>query len=80
MMNIYTNRTAKDTMRAAFLTHAKGVNEILIASPFYSYDILLKEILETNKNCLIRLIVRLGPATSPDALKNILSQEKVQIR
>lgn len=80
MMNIYTNRTPKDTMRAAFLTHAKGVNEILIASPFYSYDVLLKEILETNKDCLVRLIVRLGPATSPDALKTILSQEKVQIR
>lgn len=79
-MNLFTNRTAKDTVRVAFTTLAKGVNEILIASPFFSYDILLKEILETNKDCLIRLIVRLGPATSPDSLKNIISREKVQIR
>ena len=79
-MKLYTNRTAKDTVREAFRSYAHGVNEILIASPFFSYDALLKEILETNKTCLIRLVVRLGPATSPDALKTILSHEKVQIR
>lgn len=80
MISIYANRTPKDSIRDAFITLAKGVSDILIATPFFSYDSFLKQISQANKDCLVRLIVRLGPATSPDSLKTMLSQEKVQIR
>jgi len=79
-MSLFTNTTGKDTIRNAFYLFSPGVREILLASPFFSYPSLIEEILQINQNCLVRLIVRLGPATSPSALKKILLLDRMQIR
>lgn len=77
-MSLYTNSSGPDSVRNAFLTNITGINEIFIASPFFTDNSFLKELL---KQCtLIRLIVRLGPATSPNALKNVINEPNLQIR
>jgi phosphatidylserine/phosphatidylglycerophosphate/cardiolipin synthase-like enzyme len=77
-MTLYTNSTPKETVRNAFYNLSAGVKEIYLASPFFSYDSLIIELLE--RNILLRLIVRLGPRTSPGFLKKLINKEGIQIR
>ncbi len=77
-MTLYANCTGTDTVRYAFSKLSNGVGEIYLVSPFFTYDSLITELLE--KDILVRIIVRLGPRTSPDALKNLLSNDGIQIR
>ncbi|MBU4274107.1 MAG: phospholipase D family protein [Planctomycetes bacterium] len=79
-MTLYTNTTGKDSVRNAFFKHSQSVPELLIATPFFSYDEIIKETLKLNNECLVRMIVRLGPATSPEALQKIIDNNQVQIR
>ena len=79
-MTLYTNTSGKDSVRNAFYNHSQGVPEILIASPFFSYDEIFNDIFKLNNECLIRMIVRLGPATSPESLQKIIDNEQIQIR
>lgn len=77
-MNIYTNASPKDTVRNAFYNNLSGITEVSIASPFFSYSDLVDELL--NRGCFVQLIVRLGPATSPDALQRPINQKNIHIR
>ena len=77
-MNIYSNSSAKDVVRNGFYNNLKGCSEVLIATPFFSYSDLVEEVLKTD--CFVRLIVRLGPATSPDSLSRIIHHPNVHIR
>jgi len=77
-MNLYCNSSAKDIVRNGFYNNLKGCTEVFIASPFFSYSDLIEDILKTGS--FVRLIVRLGPATSPRALNSIISHPKVHIR
>lgn len=77
-MALYTNSTGRDSIRNAFYLHSYGVHEIYTASPFFSYDSLINDLLE--RDCLIRLIVRLGPATSAGALGKLINNDNVHIR
>lgn len=77
-MQIYSNTSAKNTVRNGFYNNLKGCSELLIATPFFSYSDLVEEVLKTG--CFVRLIVRLGPATSPDALSHIIHHPNVHIR
>lgn len=77
-MNLYTNSSGKNSFRNAFYINAHGPIDILIASPFFTYDQLISELLE--RSCRIKLIVRLCSATSPTALVKIIDKEGVQIR
>ena len=79
-MSLYTNTSGKDSVRNAFHTHSQGVPELLIATPFFSYHEIFDDILRLNNECLIRMIVRLGPATSPESLHKIVDQKQCQIR
>ena len=79
-MTLYTNTSGKDSVRSAFHTNSQGVAEILIASPFFSYDAIFDDIFKLNNECMIRMIVRLGPATRPESLQKIIDNGKIQIR
>lgn len=79
-MSIYTNTSGIDSIRNAFLIHSQSVSNILIATPFFSYTEIFDEILNLKDDYLIRMIVRLGPSTSPDSLKKIISRKQFQIR
>ena len=61
-MRIFTNKTAKETVRNAFYLNMNDCHEVFLASPFFSYSELVGEVL--NKGGFVHLIVRLGPATS----------------
>lgn len=77
-MSLYTNSTGKDTVRNAFYLLSNNVGAIYLASPFFSEDTLITELL--TKGIFARLIVRLGPSTSPIALRRVINRENIQIR
>jgi hypothetical protein len=77
-MSLYTNSTGKDTVRNAFSLLSNRVGAIYLASPFFSEDTLITGLLD--KGIFTRLIVRLGPSTSPIALGHIFDRENIQIR
>jgi hypothetical protein len=77
-MRVYSNSSAKDLVRSGFYNNLSGCSEMLIATPFFSYSELIEEVLETG--CFVRMIVRLGPATSPIALGRIFDHPNVHIR
>lgn len=77
-MSLYTNCTGKDTVRNAFYLLSNGVGALYLASPFFSEDTLIHEL--SDGGVLVRLIVRLGPSTSPDALSSVLDKENIQVR
>ncbi len=79
-MTLYTNTTGKDSVRNAFSTHSQGVEELLIATPFFSYNQIVEDVLKLNPDCIIRMIVRLGPATSAEALKKVFKHKQIQVR
>ena len=75
---LFTNSTGSDTVRNAFYLFSSEPSEILLASPFFSNDEIVTELL--NRKCRVRLIVRLGPATDSAALTRLTRTEGVQIR
>lgn len=78
MAKIYSNTTPKDTVRNAFYNNLAGVIEVSIASPFFSYSELVEEALKGDR--FVRLIVVLGPATSPDDLQRLINRSNIHIR
>ncbi len=78
MDGLYTNSTNRDSLRHAFYENAKKESRLYLASPFFTYDSLISELLE--RDCNIKLIVRLCSATNPDALKNIFNKQGILIR
>ncbi len=78
MDGLYTNSTTSDSLRQAFYENAKKDSRLYLASPFFTYDSLIDELM--NLNCNIKLIVRLCSVTNPYALKNIFDKQGIQIR
>lgn len=76
-MTIYANRTGKDTLRAAFYDLAESIASVRLASPFFSYA---EPIVHLAKRADVYLVVRLGPATHPGELRQLLEFPNVQIR
>jgi len=77
-VHIYTNSSSKNIVRNAFYNNLQGVTDVFIASPFFSYSDLVEEILK--KGCFVRLIIKLGPATTPSALQRLINQKNIHIR
>ena len=77
-MRLYSNSTAKDIVRSAFYNNMKDVVQISIATPFFSYSELVEELLKDGR--FVRLIVVLGPATSPVHLQRLINRGNIHIR
>ena len=78
MNGLYTNRnTHGDFIGNAFRQVDHGQN-VFIAAAFFTKTDVVEMLLE--KGCLVRMIVRLGYPTSPDALSKILAKEGIEIR
>lgn len=77
-MPVFTNQTALKSVRKALHNYRKNISRLLIASAFFTDA---EEILEIAKmGVQVNLIVRLGEGTSNEALRKIISKEKVHIR
>ena len=77
-MTVFCNSSGRTTIRSAFNQYASGVHRIALAAPFFSYSGILEE-LDTSTRT-INLLVRLGPATSADALRKVFTLPNVSIR
>ena len=77
-MRIYSNSTPKDILRNAFFNNLVGVVHVSMASPFFSNADLVEEVLKEGRTA--RLIVVLGPATSPVHLQRLMNRGSVHIR
>jgi hypothetical protein len=76
---LFTNsKSRRDFIRNELEALSAGVTEIYIASAFFTEADLLSEIAASSTT--IRLIVRLGFPTNPDALANAMKLKCVQIR
>ena len=77
MNGLYTNRNIhSDFIENALYRLADHGRNVFIAVAFFTEASVVEKLLE--EECLVRLIVRLGYPTNPDALLRIL--EKVEIR
>jgi len=77
-MRVFSNSSARDTIRNAFYLNVEGVAQISIASPFFSNSDLIEEVMKGGRT--VRLIVVLGPATSPVALQKLITRSNIHIR
>lgn len=78
-MNLFTNSNDKhDFLRTALLNSIKENDNIFIATAFFSDTEIINKAVE--KNCNIKLIVRLSLATSIERLKEIYKKENVYVR
>lgn len=78
-MDLYTNRSSQhDFIHNAFFQHTKNDMDIFIASAFFTESDVIDELIQ--KNCHIRIIVRLGFPTSPLALEKILKHPNIEAR
>jgi PLD-like domain len=75
---LYTNRSsAGDFVFNALDRYARNC-DLRIASAFFSADEIVKDLID--RNCTIRLVVRLGAGTNPDSLARCFALGGVQIR
>ena len=78
-MELYTNSNAKsDFLKFALEKNIKENEDIYIATAFFSYTDFIKKAVE--RNCTIKLIVRISLATSMQSLKEISQMNNVNIR
>ncbi|MAD90337.1 MAG: alcohol dehydrogenase [Pseudoalteromonas sp.] len=79
MQNLYTNRNSKkDFVQNGLYENVKEGMDIFIASAFFTEFDVIRMLLE--KNCHIRIIVRLGFPTSPSALEKLLNNNSIEAR
>ncbi|MGP9809385.1 phospholipase D-like domain-containing protein [Halomonas sp. AOP12-C2-37] len=79
MQNLYTNRSSKkDFVQNGIYENVKEGMDIFIASAFFTEFDVIKMLLE--KNCHIRIIVRLGFPTSPSALEKLANNNSIEAR
>ena len=79
MQNLYTNRSSKkDFVQNGIYENLKEGMDVFIASAFFTEFDIIKMLLE--KNCHIRIIVRLGFPTSPSALERLLNNNSIEAR
>ncbi|MGA8644179.1 phospholipase D family protein [Candidatus Binatus sp.] len=78
MQNLYTNRSHfGDFVQNAFTAFGEKC-EVQIASAFFSEAQVIRDLV--SRQCTVKLVVRLGSGTSPDALVRSVSMPGVQIR
>lgn len=78
---LYTNRNSyEDFVNNAFSNKglAKNGEYVYIAVAFFTYSGPLEELIK--RGCHIRLIIRLGYPTNPDALWNLINNNSIEIR
>ena len=79
MQDLFTNRSSKkDFVQNAISLNAQEDMEIFIATAFFTESAAI-QMLE-DKNCSIKIIVRLGFPTSPTALERLLQSSNVEAR
>ena len=76
-MQLYTN-SKSDFLKFALEKNIKENEDIYIATAFFSYTDFIKKAVE--RNCTIKLIVRISLATSMQSLKEISQMNNVNIR
>ncbi|MBI5663798.1 MAG: phospholipase D family protein [Nitrospirae bacterium] len=76
---LYTNRTDyADYFINAFSDHITKPSNVYIASAFFTDPDSIANLI--NRNCNVRLIVRLAHPTSPDALSKVVNLSGVEVR
>lgn len=76
---LFTNSVERqDFLRPDLLERGRSVTDIYIASAFFTEHKVLDEL--ARPEVTVRLIVRLGFPTSPDALERALQRNNVQVR
>jgi len=79
MKGLYTNRNIeRDFVQNGIFASAQEDENIFVASAFFTESDVVKEL--TDRNCHVRIVVRLGYPTSPKALRAILGNKKVEAR
>src|SRR2546430_17731068 len=78
LMSVFANSTGPTTVRNAFYIYTQDVHRLALASPFFSYSNLLRDLATADR--VIDLIVRLGAATPPSELRQAISLPHVRIR
>lgn len=76
-MQLYTN-SKSDFLKFALEKNIKENEDIYISTAFFSYTDFIKKAVE--RNCTIKLIVRISLATSMQSLKEISQMNKVYIK
>lgn len=77
-MRVYSNSSPKDIIRNAFYNNLEGVLQVSLASPFFSNSDLVEDVLKGGRT--VRLIIVLGPATSPVHLQRLINRSNIHIR
>ena len=78
-MNLFTNSNDKhDFFKTALIDSIKENDDIFIATAFFNDTEIINKAVE--KNCNIKLIVRLSLATSIERLKDVYNKKNVHIR
>jgi HKD family nuclease len=79
MIKLLSNSSERDDfLRGEMLLHAKETN-VYIAVAFFTYTTFIRTLIENG--CNIYLIVRLGGATSEEALRQVLEYgDRIQVR
>ncbi|MGC1782591.1 MAG: phospholipase D family protein, partial [Acidobacteriaceae bacterium] len=75
---IFSNASGIESIRNAFYLLADQPCDVFLVSPFFSNDELLTDLLQ--RQCTVRLIVRLGSRTDPGSLTRLVQKPGIQIR
>ena len=79
MLELFTNTNSKKDFFSNGLTQQIHKDmDIYIASAFFTEINVIDQFIQ--KNCRVRIIVRLGFPTSPSALKHLLKQKNIEAR
>lgn len=79
MLDLYTNTNSKkDFVKNGLMQEIQKDMDIYIASAFFTEIDVINELVE--KNCRIRIIVRLGFPTAPIALRHLLKNKNIEAR
>ncbi len=79
MEGLWTNRSSlRDFVQNALRLYQTKVSEIFIAVAFFTEKEVVKEFLDND--CHIRMVVRLGFPTNPEALRSLYNNPNIEIR
>lgn len=79
MKGLYTNSNSKsDFVQNGLHASIQDGENIYIASAFFTEYDIIREF--TDRNCHVRIVVRLGFPTSPKALRSLLNSKKIDAR
>ena len=79
MQDLWTNRSSlRDFVINGMRRNCADVSEIYIAVAFFTEEKVVKEFLANN--CHVRMVVRLGYPTRPEALRALINNPNIEIR